>query len=70
MGAFSATSPLPHEDANAWPIRLAHAADRHRRTGDGVTGAVHGEADEYEKRPHTRAQAVGALRESFVLMSR
>ena len=34
----------------------------------GVTGAVHGEADEYEKRPHSRAQAVAALRESFALM--
>ena len=31
----------------------------------GVTGAVHGEADEYEKRPHSRAQAIAALQQSF-----
>ena len=34
----------------------------------GVSGASHGEADAYERRPHTRAQAIAALEQSFALM--
>jgi uncharacterized damage-inducible protein DinB len=34
----------------------------------GVSGTAHAEADAYEKRPHTRAQAVAALEQSFALM--
>jgi hypothetical protein len=34
----------------------------------GVTGAAHAEVDAYERRVHTRAQAVTALQQSFALM--
>jgi uncharacterized damage-inducible protein DinB len=36
--------------------------------GSGVTGATHAEEDAYERRPHTRAEAVAALERSFVLL--
>jgi uncharacterized damage-inducible protein DinB len=34
----------------------------------GITGAAHAEADAYERRPHTRADAIAALEQSFALM--
>lgn len=34
----------------------------------GITGTAHAEADAYERRPHTRAEAIAALEQSFALM--
>jgi hypothetical protein len=34
----------------------------------GITGTAHAEADAYERRPHTRSEAIAALEQSFALM--